>query len=97
MSFVLSYLKSLSLTIIFSFITPLVMMGSGLLGLRLLGWVPGLAALSQTGVQLSLTFLATFGTGDSLQGVIVIGTTCAVVGALFDIFYRQQNLRRSVP
>ena len=97
MSFTFSYLKSLSLTILFSFITPLIMVGSGLLGLHLLGWVPGLAALSHTGLQLGMTFLATFGTGNSWQGMIVIGSTCAVVGALFDIFYRQQNLRRSEP
>jgi hypothetical protein len=92
-----SYLKSLSLTILFSFITPLVMVSSGLLGLRLLGWVPGLEGMSRHGVHLGITFLETFGTGDSLQGMIVIGSTCAVVGALFDIFYRQQNLRRSEP
>jgi hypothetical protein len=93
----MSYLKSLGLTILFSFMIPLVMVGSGLLGLRLLGWIPGLEPISQAGVHSGLLFLATFGTGSPLQGLIVISGTCAVVGALFDIFYRQQNLRRSEP
>jgi hypothetical protein len=94
MSFNVSYLKSLCLTVLFSFTTPLMMISSGLLGLRLLGWVPGLEPISQTGVQLGITFLSTFGTGNPWHGMLVIGSTWAVVGALFDVFCRQQSFRR---
>jgi len=41
-----------------------------------------------------LSFLAVFGTGSPLEGVLVIGMTCSIVGALFDTyaFYRYQSL-----
>jgi nitrate/nitrite transporter NarK len=41
-----------------------------------------------------LHFLATFGTGSCLNGLLTIGLTCGFVGALFDIYvyYRYQIL-----
>jgi hypothetical protein len=95
-SFASSYLKSLFFSTLVSFISPLLFLGGALLTLLLLGWVPGLEGLSQWGLSWGLAVLDTFGAGNPLEGLIVIGSSCACVGALFDtyIFYRQQSFRR---
>ncbi|GAC1459093.1 MAG: hypothetical protein NVSMB70_03950 [Chamaesiphon sp.] len=61
----------------------------------LVGYIPGLEAIAQTSSTQILQFLATFGSGCPVQGVLVIGFTCSFVGALFDTyaFYRYQTLR----
>lgn len=90
------YLRSLLLASILSFIAPLLFVGSTLLGLVLVSFIPGLDPLSNLGSRLIFTFLETFGNGSALEGLLVIGGACGVVGALFDtyIFYRQHSFRR---
>jgi hypothetical protein len=63
--------------------------------LFLLGFIPRLEAVGQVGVQQVSQFLAVFGTGSSLRGILLIGMVCSLVGVLFDMFtfYRYQNLR----
>lgn len=95
MSLASSYLRSLILTSIFSFIAPLLLVGGAIAGLVLLGLVPWLEGLSQMGLEQIKTFLQTFGNGNALEGSLVIGCACALVGGLFDtyIFYRQRSFR----
>jgi hypothetical protein len=95
MSLASSYLRSLILTSIFSFIAPLLLVGGATAGMVLLGFVPWLEGLSQIGLEQIKIFLQTFGNGNALEGSLVIGCACALVGGLFDtyIFYRQRSFR----
>lgn len=95
MSILPSYLRSLLLTIIFSFITPMLLIGGALVGVFLIGHIPGLQAMSQAIAEHILQFLATFGSHNPWRGIVVICLTCSLVGALFDTytFYRYQHLR----
>lgn len=95
MSILPTFLRSLLLTIILSFIAPLLLVGGGLVSLSLINYLPGLQGIGQAIVEQILQFLATFGSGSPFRGIIVISCTCSFVGALFDTyaFYRYQNLR----
>ena len=94
MSILPNYLRSLVLTTLLSFVTPIVLLTVLLAGIFVIGHVPGIEAIGQTGTAQLLKFLAVFGTGSPLQGVMIIAFTCSVVGALFDTyaFYRYQSL-----
>lgn len=91
-----SYLRSLVLASVLSFIAPVFLIGGAIVGLLLVSWIPGLEKFSQIGVELVQTFLKTFGNGNALEGSVVIGCACSSVGALFDtyIFYRQRGFRQ---
>ncbi len=95
MSILPSYLRSLLLTIIFSFITPMLLVGGILFSISLLSYIPGWQAMAQATDEQILQFLATFGSRSPFRGLVVIGLTCSLVGALFDTyaFYRYQHLR----
>ncbi|MBW4520704.1 MAG: hypothetical protein KME16_13490 [Scytolyngbya sp. HA4215-MV1] len=90
-----AFLRSLLLTSFVSFATPVLLVGGAIVTLMLVGCLPLLDSLSQLCLEQLLKFLTTFGSGSALQGVLVIGCTCALVGALFDAyaFYRYQNFR----
>ncbi|MBW4688943.1 MAG: hypothetical protein KME40_28595 [Komarekiella atlantica HA4396-MV6] len=90
-----NFLRSLLLTIIFSFVAPMFLIGAVLLFLSLMGYFPGLEELTEAIATQILHFLATFGSGTSLRGLFVISLTCSFVGALFDMYayYRCQILR----
>lgn len=90
-----SFLRSLLLTIIFSFVAPMIFVGVALLILSLLSLLPVLQALGDIIATQISEFLATFGSGTPLQGLFVICLTCSFVGALFDtyVYYRCQILR----
>ncbi|WP_414574615.1 hypothetical protein [Anabaena sp. CCY 9402-a] len=90
-----NYLRSLMLTIIFSFVTPFVVIGGILLFLAVGGYIPllqELATISATGI---LNFLTIFGNGSIMNGILAISLTCGFVGGLFDtyVYYRYQILR----
>ncbi len=95
MAILTNFLRSLALTIIFSFVAPVILIGAVLVTLSLMGHVPGLQDITNAIANLILQFLATFGGGSSLEGIIIIGLTCSFVGVLFDIYvhYRDQILR----
>lgn len=95
MSILPNFLRSLLLTIVLSFVTPMLFIGGGLIIVLLLGYVPGLQALGNAIAMTMTQFLATFGSGSAFHGLVVIGFTCSLVGGLFDTyaFYRYQNLR----
>lgn len=89
------YLRSLFLTSLVSFLTPLLLVGSAIAGLMLIGLIPGLDEFSQWSSGVVLMFLQTFGSGKALEGSLVIGGACGVVGGLFDtyIFYHHSSFR----
>jgi len=95
MSILPNFLRSLLLTIIFSFVAPMLLVGGGLVGVSVISYIPGLQTTGQAIVAQLVQFLATFGSGNPFRGLVVISMTCSLVGALFDTyaFYRYQNLR----
>jgi hypothetical protein len=95
MAIFINFLRSLLLTIIFSFVAPIFLVGGGLLLLSLIGSFPGLQHLTEAIATQIMRFLATFGSGTPLRGLFVISLTCSFVGSLFDtyVYYRYQILR----
>ncbi|MEH2033777.1 MAG: hypothetical protein V7K67_29890 [Nostoc sp.] len=95
MTILTNFLRSLVLTIIFSFVAPMFFVGGGLLFISLIGHFPGLQELTEVIATQIMRFLATFGSGTPLRGLFVISLTCSFVGGLFDMFvyYRYQILR----
>ncbi len=90
-----NFLRSLLLSIIFSFVAPIIFVGGVLLILSLASLLPDLQAPAEIiALQIS-KFLAVFGSGIPMQGLFVICLTCSFVGALFDtyVYYRCQILR----
>lgn len=89
-----SFLISLLLAAIMSFAAPIVLIGTILGILFLASYFPGLIFFEQATIHV-LDFLATFGSGKPVQGLITLGLTVAVVGVLLDVFnfYRYQSLR----
>jgi len=90
-----SFFRSLLLTVLLSFAAPVVLIGGGLVSLSIIAYLPGLQRISQVVVEQILQFLAIFGSGNWLQGLLIICLTCCLVGAMFDTyaFYRYQILR----
>ncbi|HYX13063.1 MAG TPA: hypothetical protein VE944_01575 [Nostoc sp.] len=90
-----NFLRSVLLTIIFSFLAPMLLVGGVLFLLPLIGYFPGLQELTEAIATQIMHFLATFGSGSPLRGLFVISLTCSFVGALFDmyVYYRCQILR----
>jgi hypothetical protein len=95
MSTLPNLLRSLLLTSIFSFLAPVLLIGTILASLALLGYVPGLEVFGKVGVAQVAQFLKVFGSTSALRGLVTIGVACSVVGVLFDAytFYRSENLR----
>jgi hypothetical protein len=95
MSILPNLLRSLLLTSIFSFLAPVLLIGTILASLALLGYVPGLEVFGKAGLEQVAQFLKVFGSTSALQGLVTIGIACSVVGILFDAytFYRYQKLR----
>jgi len=95
MSILPNLLRSLLLTSIFSFLAPVLLVGTILASLALLGYVPGLEVFGKAGLEQVAQFLKVFGSTSALRGLVTIGIVCSVVGILFDAytFYRYQNLR----
>jgi hypothetical protein len=96
MSILPSLLRSLVLTGIFSFLIPIIFIGLILATLALLGHIPHLEMVGVEGVDHILQFLAVFGSGSALRGVVAISSASTLVGVLFDAYalYRYQSLRK---
>ncbi|MBD2445015.1 hypothetical protein H6G25_17860 [Dolichospermum sp. FACHB-1091] len=91
----MNFFRSLVLTTIFSFIAPIFLFGGILLVLSVFSYIPGLQGMiADISVEV-IHFLDTFGSGSSLNGLLIISLTCGFVGALFDtyVYYRSQILR----
>ncbi len=94
MSILPNFLRSLALTMLLSFVAPIVLITVLLATASGIGYIPGLESIGQIGTTQMLSFLTVFGSGCPVQGIMVIGSTCSLVGALFDTyaFYRYQML-----
>lgn len=90
-----NFLRSLLLTIVFSFVVPVFLVGGLLLLAFILGYIPGLQGITEAIATQIIHFLAAFGSGTPLRGLLVISLTCSFVGGLFDtyVYYRCQILR----
>jgi hypothetical protein len=95
MTLLTNFLRSLVLTIIFSFAAPMFLVGSVLLLLPLMGHIPLLQGVTEASANRILHFLSIFGSGNAWHGLLVISLTCSFVGGLFDTYayYRCQILR----
>ncbi|GAB1539612.1 hypothetical protein NUACC21_22790 [Scytonema sp. NUACC21] len=95
MSLFTNFLRSLVLSIIFSFIAPMVLIGGFLLLVSAIAYLPGLQEITDAIATPIMEFLTIFGSGTPLGGLFVICLTFSVVGALFDmyVYYRCQILR----
>lgn len=95
MTILVNFLRSLLLTIIFGFTAPILFVGALLASFVLIGYIPGLQDIASAFANLILQFLATFGSGAPIRGLITIALTCSFVAALFDTYvhYRYQILR----
>ncbi|HEY9892743.1 MAG TPA: hypothetical protein V6D37_13265 [Candidatus Sericytochromatia bacterium] len=91
MSILPNFLRSLALTIFLSFIAPIVLVAVLLACLAGIGYIPGFESVGQAGTTQLLQFLAVFGSGCPLQGLMVIGFVCGLVGALFDTYSLTRN------
>lgn len=67
------------------------MLGISFIALTLSSYVPMVAAIAQETREYLLAFLNIFGSGCALHGTIVIGTTCSIVGGLFDVYNFYQS------
>lgn len=90
-----SFIISLVLTATVSFAIPVLTIGM-IFGLAILiRLVPGLMTFGHQSVEAILGFLAAFGTGKPVTGVVTLGLASTFVGVLFDLFniYWYQSLR----
>lgn len=94
MSILPSFLRSLFLTTLLSFMAPNLFLGLLFLCVYLLSYLPGLEGFTQLTGDRLLQFLIVFGSGNPWQGVLAIALTCGLVGGLFDIyaFYQYHNI-----
>lgn len=81
-----NFFRSLLLASAIAFVTPSLLLGLAIACLWLLGNIPGLVAIGRYGSNALLQFLATFGRGHPLEGVLAIALSCSVVAALFETY-----------
>jgi hypothetical protein len=95
MSTLPNLLRSLLVTSIFSFLTPVLFLGLLLVGALIVSYLPHLNAFGSGSLEQLIHFLKIFGSGSAWRGLTVIGLVGSLVGILFDtyIFYRFQNWR----
>jgi hypothetical protein len=95
MTIVSNLFRSLLLTVLLSFFTPLLLLSGVLVTLLGISYVPGISMIGQIGESQILSFLSIFGSGYPVQGMLTIGLTCSTVGGLFDVynFYLYQDVR----
>lgn len=96
MSILPYFLSSLLVTSIFCFVTPIFLIGIGLSGFGLMSFLPSVAAIGRGGLAFIEDFLATFGSGNPLEGCLAIAITFSLVGILFDsyVFYQRPKGHR---
>ncbi|WP_199249693.1 hypothetical protein [[Phormidium] sp. ETS-05] len=86
MSILPYFIRSLLIASILSFAAPSLVLAVLFAFLSLAHYLPWLGTGSDYAINCLLQFLATFGSGNPLEGVMVIGVTASLVGALFDTY-----------
>ena len=86
---------SLFMTAIIIFILPIAIVGFMLGSVLIVSLIPGFMELGSQSVDSILQFLAVFGSGKPVAGMITLSLAGSFVGILFDLFniYRFQSLR----
>ncbi|MEL7036191.1 MAG: hypothetical protein AAFO04_11300 [Cyanobacteria bacterium J06592_8] len=87
------FLRSILLSMVLSFLTPIIVISVGLVSSAVMACLPFLETVGQCSSRQILQFLATFGSGHPLQGSIIIAVTCSLVGALFNTYASYQSPR----
>lgn len=82
----------LLLTVLFSFTIPVVLLAAGLAIMCATSLLPGLAAASWEAYGHLVSFLATFGGGCPVTGIVTIGSSSAFAGGLFGLAILQRPL-----
>lgn len=95
MQIVSNFFLSLTLAALISFSAPVILVGFVLALLSIVSCFPGFALWGNNGAVHIFEFLAIFGNGKPLQGILTLGLTVSIVGVLLDAlnFYRYQSLR----
>lgn len=92
----LSLYRSLLLSTVVSFVTPVILLVGALGLLYTVGYIPGFSEITEAVTGQIWLFLAIFGGGCPLNGIFTIGFVFALVGSLFDLFnfsiHRSRNL-----
>lgn len=86
---------SLFLAAVMSFSALAMLVGCTLGFLSFISYLPGFLDVSSLATDSVLNFLAVFGNGKPIEGIITLGITLSIVAILLDIlnFYRYQSLR----
>ncbi|MGL5080306.1 MAG: hypothetical protein ACRC8A_02350 [Microcoleaceae cyanobacterium] len=95
MNHFLGFLRSLLLTMLLSFLAPVLLIHGGLASFILVAHLPTLETVGQFCSHQILEFLTVFGSGQPWLGTIIIGLTFSLVGALFDTYAVFQHQRSS--
>jgi hypothetical protein len=91
-----SFFRSILVTVAFSFAVPVLLIGLVIISLSILSTLPWVTAIGQGAITQVLMVLSTFGSGNPVEGAIVIGLTCSLVGVLFDTYnFYYRHLRDS--
>ncbi|NJK36730.1 MAG: hypothetical protein HC825_04870 [Oscillatoriales cyanobacterium RM1_1_9] len=90
-----SFIRSLFLTMILSFLAPILLIHGGLVSFVLVAHLPMLDTSGEICSHRILEFLAIFGNGQPWLGTVIIGTTFSLVGSLFDTYASFQHQRSS--
>ena len=89
------FIRSLFVSAVLSFLVPVISV-AGIFALAFgMRYIPDLELISQMGVRQIYNVLSEFGSGNPVQGIVVIGITFGLVGGLFDTFalYRHQRFK----
>ncbi len=86
---------SLVLTATISFTVPLAVTGFVFGTAFVVSLIPGLVALGHQAMDLIFEFLAVFGNGKPLGGIVTLGLVSTFVGLILDLSntYRYQSMR----
>ena len=86
---------SLFLAAFMSFTAPVVLISGAIAIFGIIGYVPGFWELSNQTTSYICQFLAVFGSGRPIQGILTLGITLSIVGVSLDLlnFYRYQSVR----
>jgi hypothetical protein len=89
-----SFLISLLLTTMVSFVMPIILCGLILISLAIASYLPGIAVIGKACYPQVWAFLNMFGNGSVGEGILILALTCGIAGFLFEAlnFYRYQTL-----
>ncbi len=88
-----AFLHSLLVTSALSFMVPIILISAIVMTLFVITQIPIAQSISQAMVQQVLQVLMVFGTGNAIEGAVIIATTFSLVGVMFDTYAFCNGLR----